>query len=144
MSFSFFVLMIYYVTGLTKTVPNGTRIEIPFIAWHESWTLAPHRYTTHRAVDCQVCFYRQSFADPVKPRRSTTGSMEPLRGTNKATWCVKLLPTSIYVYQVDCGSFCALLRTQCCCLSHRGWYCLPSAFHPPPTPTPPTPYKLYL
>ena len=25
-----------YVTGFAKTVPNGTRIEIPFIAWHES------------------------------------------------------------------------------------------------------------
>ena len=26
-------------------------------------------------MDGQVCFYRQSFADPVKPQRSTTGSM---------------------------------------------------------------------
>ena len=134
------------MTGFAKTVPKGTRIEIQLIAWHESWTLAPHRYTTHRAIDGQVCFYRRSFADPVKPRRSTTGSMEPLRGTNKATWC--LLPTTVYVYQVDCGSFCALLRTQCCCLSHCGWYCPPSASHPPPTPTPPpfrppTPYKLH-
>ena len=25
-----------YVTGFAKTVPSGTRIEIPFIAWHES------------------------------------------------------------------------------------------------------------
>ena len=24
------------VTGFVKTVPNRTRIEIPFIAWHES------------------------------------------------------------------------------------------------------------
>ena len=60
--------------------------------------------------------------------------MEPLRGTNKATWCVKLLLTTIYVYQVDCGSFCALLRIQCYC----GWYFLPSASPPPPTPTPNT------
>ena len=121
-----------YVTGFAKTVPNRTRIEIPFIAWHESQTLAPHRYTTHRAIDGQVCFYRWSFANPVKPRRSTTGSMEPLRGTNKATWCAKLLPTTVYVYQVDCGSFCTLLSTQCCCLPHCGWYCPPSASHPPP------------
>ena len=67
--------------------------------------------------------------------------MEPLRGTNKATWCVKLLPITIYVYQVDCGSFCALLRTQCCCLSHCGWYRPPLASHPqcspPPTCPPP-------
>ena len=136
------------MTGFVKTVPNGTRIEIPFIAWHESWTLAPHRYTTYRAMDNQVCFYRRSFSDSVKPRRSTTGPMEPLRGTNKATWCVKLLPMIVYVYWVDCGNFCALLRTQCCCLSNCRWYCLPSASHSPPTPTPPpssppTPYKLY-
>ena len=31
-------------------------------------------------MDGQVCFYKRSFADPVKPRRFTTGSMEPLRG----------------------------------------------------------------
>ena len=24
------------MTGFAKTVPNGTRIELPFIAWHES------------------------------------------------------------------------------------------------------------
>ena len=60
-------------------------------------------------------------------------------GTNKATWCAKLLPTTVYVYQVDCGSFCALLRTQCCCLSHCGWYCPPSASHPPHLSRPPTP-----
>ena len=83
-------------------------------------------------IDGQLCFYRQSFADPVKPRRSTTGSMELLRGTNKATWHVKLLPTTVYIYQVDYGSFCALLRTQC-------WYCSLLASHPPPTPTPPPP-----
>ena len=90
-------------------------------------------------MDNQVYFYRRSFADPVKPRQSTTGSMVPLRGPNKATWCVKLLPTTVYVYQVDYGSFCALLRTQCWCLSHCEWYCPPSASYPPPTPTPPPP-----
>ena len=41
------------------------------------------------AIDGQVCFHRRSFADPVKPRRSTTGSMGPLMGTNKAAWGVK-------------------------------------------------------
>ena len=87
----------------------------------------------------QVCFYRRSFTDPVKPRRSTTGSMEPLRGTNKATWCVKLLPTTVSAYQVDCGCFCTLLRTHCCCVSPCGWYSPLSASHPPPMPTPPTP-----
>ena len=125
------------MTGFAKTIPNGSRIEIPFIVWYDSYTLAPYRYTTHRAIDGLVCFYRQSFADLVKSQRSITGSMEPVRGTNKATWCVKLLPTTVCVHRVDCGSICALLRTQCCCLSHCGWYCLPSTSHPP------TPYKFY-
>ena len=100
-----------------------------------------YRYTTHRAIDGQVCFYRRSFADPVKPRRSTTGSMEPLRGTNKAihAWCVKLLPTTVSAYQVDCGCFCALLRTHCCCVSPCGWCSPPSASHPPPCNARPTP-----
>ena len=68
--------------------------------------------------------------------------MGPLRGTNKATWCAKLLPMTVYVYQVNCGSLCALLRTQCCCLPHCGWYCPPLASHPPPShppSRPPTP-----
>ena len=52
------------------------------------------------------------------------------------------------VYHVDCGCFCALLGTHCCCLSPCGWYNPPLAPHPPPPPTPPpfrppTPYKLY-
>ena len=60
--------------------------------------------------------------------------MEPLRGTNKATWCVKLLPTTVSAYQVDWGCFCALLRTHCCCVSPCGWYNPPSASHPPHPP----------
>ena len=54
-----------------------------------------------------------------------------LRGTNMATWCVKLLPTTVSAYHVDCGCFCALLGTHCCCLSPYGWYNPPSAPHPP-------------
>ena len=30
-------------------------------------------------------------------------------GTNKAAWGVKLLLTTVWSHQVDCGSFCALL-----------------------------------
>ena len=30
------VTLSIYVTGFAKTAPNRTRIEIPFIAWHES------------------------------------------------------------------------------------------------------------
>ena len=50
------------------------------------------------AIDGQVCFHRQSFADPVKPRWSTTESMGPLIGINKAAWGVKLLLTTVWSY----------------------------------------------
>ena len=101
--------------------------------------LKHYTYTPiHGAIDGQVCFYRRSFSHPAKPRRSTTGCMGPVGGTNKATWCVRLLPTTVSAYHVDCGCFCALLGTHCCCLSPCGWYNPPSAPHPPPPPTPPT------
>ena len=57
----------------------------------ESHTLALSTRTNDGAIDGQVCFHRGSFDGPVKPRRSTTGSMGPLMGTNKAAWGVKLL-----------------------------------------------------
>ena len=59
--------------------------------------------------------------------------MSPLMGTNKAAWGVKLLLTTVLFYQIDCVSFCALLKTWHCCLPPCGWCCLP------PTPTPPHP-----
>ena len=90
--------------------------------------------TNNEGIDGQVCFHRRSFANPVKPQRSTTESIEPLMGTNKAAWGVKLLLTIVWSYQVDCGSFCALLKAQHCCLPPCRWYCLPLASHPPPIP----------
>ena len=72
----------------------------------------------YETIDGQVCFHRQSISNPVKPRRSTTESMGPLMGTNKAAWGVKLLLMVVWSYQVDCGSFCALL-TQTHIHPHR-------------------------
>ena len=79
------------VTGFDKTRLTRTRTEIQFIAYHECHTLALSTRTNNEAIDGQVCFHRRSFDDPVKPRRSTAGSMGPLMGTNKAAWGVKLL-----------------------------------------------------
>ena len=124
------------MTGFVKTDQIVTTVEIQFIVLHCSYIHPLSRHTNYKAIDGQICFHRRSFADPVKPRRSTRGSMGPLMGINKAAWGVKLLLTTVWACQVDCGSFCALLKTQHCCLSPCGWYCLPSASHPPPTPTP--------
>ena len=45
--------------------------------------------------------------------------MGPLMGTNKAAWGVKLLLTTVWSYQVDCGGFCA------CPTEHSTAVCLP-------------------
>ena len=68
--------------------------------------------------------------------------MGPLMGNNKAAWGVKLLLlTTVSSCQVDCGRFCALLRTWHCCLPPCVWCCPPSASHPPQHP--PRPLPLY-
>ena len=129
------------MTGFDKTGLTHTKTEIHFIAQHESHTPALSRHTIDGAIDGQVCFHRWSFANPVNPRWSTTGSMGLLMGITKAAWGVKLLLTTVLYacYQVDCSSFCALLETQHCCLPTCEWFCPASAFHPPPMPIPPPP-----
>ena len=67
-----------YVTGFAKTDRIVTTVEIQFNI------VATFSHSNYEAIDGQVCFHRQSFADPVKPQRSTTESMGPLMGTNKA------------------------------------------------------------
>ena len=83
---------------------------------------------------------------PSRPTMSTVAVSVPYWGHTAAV-CL-LVATTVSAYHVDCGCFCALLGTHCCCLSPCGWYNPPSAPHPPPPPTPPpsrppTPYKLY-
>ena len=97
---------------------------------HFEFTVMPFWLTNVPATFPRIigCVHRRSFDDPVKPQRSTTGSMGSLMGTNKAAWGVKLLLMTVSVYQVDC----ALLNTQHCCLSPCGWYSPSSASHPPP------------
>ena len=100
-----------YVTRFPKTDRIVTTAEFQFNVQHCSYILPLSRHTNYEAIDGQVCFHRRSFADPIKPQQSTTESMGPLMGTNKAAWGVKLLLTTVWSHQVDCGSFCALLKT---------------------------------
>ena len=127
------------MTGFAKTYRIVTTVEIQLFNIVATFTHCPDIPTIRLWMAMQVCFHRRSFADPVKPRWSTTRSVRPLMGTNKAAWGVKLLPLmTVSAYQVDCGSFCALLKTQHCCLPPCGWYCPPSASHPCPPHPPPT------
>ena len=109
-----------------------------YVIFINTWLLFYQILWTEQYPAVMGC-HRRSFANPVKLQWSTTESVRLLMGTNKAAWGVKLLLTTISSYQVNCGSFRALLKTQHCCLPPCGWYFPPSASHPPPTPTPPPP-----
>ena len=68
-------------------------------------------------MDGQVCFHRRSFADPVKPQWSITGSMGPLMGTNKAAWDIKLLLMTVlasYVTELVIKTLAIRLLYLCC------------------------------
>jgi len=55
-----------------------TRIKIHFIAYYNSQTQAPPRHSDTIAINKKVCFYRQLFADPIKPSRTNTVPVGPL------------------------------------------------------------------
>jgi len=63
-----------YVTGFGKTDHVCTRIEIHFIAYYNCHTQTPYMYRHGDtiATDKKVCFYRQHFANPIKPCRTIT------------------------------------------------------------------------
>ena len=89
------MLLLKYVTGFAKTVPNRTKTEIKFIAEHSCTT-------KHMTTGGQVCFHRQLFACPVKPRRCTIGSLEPVNSViNKDVSGPRLLPMTVLTYPVD-------------------------------------------
>ena len=120
------------VTGFAKTIPKATKGEIQITAILHSGTIQIHQ--VYMTVDGQVCFYRQLFADPVKPRGCTTGPLLPLRGTNK-TVCSAKLPSgpilcivAVYVdYWRHSTAVCVLMEG----IAHL-W--LPACPHHPSTP----------
>ena len=66
-----------------------------------TYSLALPRNTEHMAMDNQVCFHTQHFANPVRPLWYTTGSVEPVDGINKDVSHASLLPTTVSTYSVD-------------------------------------------
>ena len=86
--------------GFANAVQNLTRTEIQFIAEHITYTLALPRNAKHMATDDQVCVHRRLFANPVKPLRYTTGSVELSNSINKDV-SVRQLPTTVSTYPVD-------------------------------------------
>ena len=106
----------------------------------------------HMAIDRQVYFYKQLFANPVKLPWCITGPVEPLGSTNQNCLSVELLPMHMFVltYPADCVHLYRLLETQSHCLCPNGRVNLPLACPPthttsrppshPPFSHPPTPY----
>ena len=82
-------------------------------------------------MDCRVCFHRQLSYNTVEPRGYTIGLLLPLRGINKTPWVTVLLLMGILAYSVDCACLCHILTVP---LSSSGYYNLPSAPHPFPSP----------
>ena len=119
------------------------------IADHYTYTLVlPRNTKQNMAIDGQVCFHRWLFANPVKPPRRATGSMDPVNDINKDVSDARLQPTTVLSYPVDRICFCHLLKTQHCCLYPNGRYNLPLATHLPqppisPLPTCPTPINYH-
>jgi len=81
---------ILYVTGFGKAIPVCARIEIHFIAYYNSHTLGLSRHSDTIAIDKKVCFYRQLFADPIKPCRTNSDPVGPLGYINRVTCGPKL------------------------------------------------------
>ena len=102
---------------------------------------APSRHLKCVAIDSQVCFHGQLFADPVKPSWCITGPLDPLERTNQNWLGAKLLPMAILIYSVVCVYPCHLLRAQHHCFWSNDKESPPSAC--PPTPTFTTPSPLY-
>ena len=76
-----------YVTGTGKTSLIRTSTVIQFLSISERYTHALPRNTKYLAIDGQVCFYRQLFADAVKPQRCMSWSWGALIGLHGVPNC---------------------------------------------------------
>ena len=95
------------------------------------------------AIDGHVCFYRQLFADAVKPRRCMKLHVMVLGHIIRTAWGTKVFLMAIWAPLVDFTSSCHLLKAQHCSLSPNECFTQPSAPHLPPPPFPPThPYRI--
>ena len=111
-----------------------------------SCTIIP-RNTKHMAIDGQVCFQRQLFADPVKPQKYNKESVEPVNGINKDMRDTTLLPKTISTYPVDwVGSIIYWSHSTAVYVLNEGITCfqLPTHPLPPPISSPSTAHSYYM
>ena len=130
------------MTVFWKTDRIDTNTVIHFLPVAESHTHALFRDTKHLRLDGRVCFYRQLFSDVVKPQGCLSWPLWPLMGINKTAWGAKLILTAGLAYPASCAGLGHLLMAKHCPLSLNVCFTPPTALHPSPPPTPPTPYRL--
>ena len=78
--------------------------------------LCTSRNIDYVAIDCQVCFHRWLFANPVKLYWTITGPVGPLGSTNQNWLGARLLPMAISIYPVVCVHSCHQLEALHHCL----------------------------
>ena len=124
-----------YVTGFTKKLTKMSQ-QLKSILWY-SQTQALSIHSDKIAIDGQVFFSRQLFANPAGPWKANTGAVRPLGSINKVALGCKLLQTSSTACGMvwgHHGHLCGLLTAW------LGWlFLLRIRIHPPPPPSPPTP-----
>jgi len=139
-SYFYHIYLIFssYVTGVGKTNHVHTRIEIHFIAYYNSHTQALCRHSDTVAIDKKVYFYRQTFADSIKPHRTNTDPVGHWGALivwpvvpNCSTW--RLL--SLWYGQSCCGHLAHYAH-------QLGRLCLLVLLSHPPSPPPPTCHPL--
>ena len=126
------------VTKFAKTVPQIAQELKSNLLLNIKPTLLYYPETPNTlTIDGQACFHRRLFADPVKPLRCTTGSVEPVNGNNKDVGeAMQTAASNCLNYPVDWICFCYLLKIQHCCLCPNGSY------NPPPATYLPHPLSL--
>jgi len=90
------------VTGFGKISHVHTRIEIHFNVYYNSHTQALSRQSDTIAID-KVCLYRWLLANPIKPCRTNTDPVGPLRCINRVACGPKLFYSTSALLMVWSG-----------------------------------------
>jgi len=104
------------------------------LKFYNSHTQALSRHNDKIAIDKQVCFYRQLFADHVKLWKTKTKPVGQLRGINRVACDPKLfhwMPAWLMVWSGTQG----LLWPSVWPTRHTTWLAVPTGSTNPPTPS---------
>jgi len=121
------------VTGFGKTNLVCTRIEIHFIAFYNSHIQALSIHSDTIAIDKMVYFYRQLFADPIKPCRTNTDPLGLLGCINRVPCGPKLFHLMSALFMVWSGLLWPSIWPT---VTQLGLLCLLASLTHPPIPAP--------